>query len=85
MLNVEFTALLLQRETCGICSYDVGVTVHVMTLEPWTMESLTVPYTLGNNDWEFEKEVHITMHFYSWIWVCLKCRRENTLQYYALV
>lgn len=33
-INVEFTALLLQRETCGICSYDVSVTVHVMTLEP---------------------------------------------------
>ena len=38
------------------------------------------PYTLGNNDWKFDNKVNRKMHFYFWIWVCWKCRKENALK-----
>ena len=55
------------------------IIVHVMTLEPWTVESLTVPYTLSDNDWEFNKKVHIKMHFYSWIWTYVENPEDKIL------
>ena len=31
---------------------------------PWIVESLTVPYTLDNNNWKFDNKVNMKMRFY---------------------
>ena len=75
VVNMLNSVLLLQRETCGICSYDISVTV--MTLEPWTVESLTVPHTLGNNGWKFDKKANIKMHLYFFNMGMLKMQKRK--------